>query len=229
MLELLNLKFYRELGKLAAKKKGDFLKDRKRLEIELEDLPNPYAEDLKIQEELIGEENDLLERLEKKHEGKETELRNAGNAEEWQGKIDEIKNEQEKNTELVKQSAQIEANAKRFRQLDGVLLPLENFWQAQETIEKKNSELAQFTEVLQRRENIERDFKRHEILRENLPKLHQLKKDTEDLTEAEKKRDETEISLEDLNSKIEESRKEVGKLKSAFEKKKVRNNQLKKI
>ena len=221
LLELLNLKFYRELGKLAAKNKSDFEKDKKRLEGNLIDLPNPSAEEISMQGELIEEARGLLKKLEDKHKDKETEKRNAQDAQDWQADIGKKEAEQKQIAGLVEHSVRIEANAQRFRELKDVLSPLESFWQAHETIQLKNSELAQFAEVLQRRDKIENDFARYETLGENLPKLHQLKKDEGNLHQAKLKHEEIKGNLERLNLDVEEAGKKVEKLKAAFDAKEI--------
>ncbi len=219
LLELLNLRFYRKLGELAAGKRKEANKEREKLVVELEGLLNPSMANIETQKNLIDEAAVLLGTLKENRKAKETEEQNAQNAKDCQDKIDEIESEQKKIAGLVERATQIEANAQQFQKLERVLLPLESFWQAQEAIKTKQRELEKFSEILQRRTEIENDFVRYEILRENLPKLHQLKKDKENLREAKNKRDETRNNLEDLNSEVEKLRESVAELKIEFDEK----------
>ncbi len=221
LLDLLNLRFYRNLGIRAADQRKEYKRKRDDLDVELKNLPNPLAEEITTQGKLIEEANTLLKNLEGKCEAKETEKRNAQEAQVWQTDIEKKEAEQNQIAGLVEQAAQIETNAQCFRELERVLSPLQNFWQAHGTIEEKKSELAQFAEILRRRDEIEKDFIQYETLRENLPKLHQLKKGEENLREAKRKHDEIERNLATLNLEVEGLVDKTAKLKAAFDTKEI--------
>ena len=143
LLQLLNLKFYRELGTRAERCKNTARDRLKEIQQTLEALPNPTDEAITIQT-AAGEQADKdLEKLNRQKSDKETELNNARQAETWQTEIKDIRERQAKDKPLFTRAEAIRQNAARWRALEIALIHLDNLWKARDEYQQAETSLAE--------------------------------------------------------------------------------------
>jgi DNA repair protein SbcC/Rad50 len=142
LLEMLNLKFYKELGKRANSKLTDERGILDRLQKELERMQPIADTDTKSQIERVNTFERELSEATQELIGAETKLSDARSAAEKKANIEKKETQRRADTLLIARKEEIAANARRLRELQEAILLLENFWSARKRLAEEESGIA---------------------------------------------------------------------------------------
>jgi len=118
LLEVLDLKFYKELGELAVSKRNNVRAEAKQIEQKFENLKKVSDKDIEEQKSLIDKTTDQYNRLQEQISLKDKELQNAKQTTQIQTEINRVEKERKSALSLIEREALIIANVKRFRELE---------------------------------------------------------------------------------------------------------------
>lgn len=225
LLELLDLEFYRSLGKAANTRREKWKDDRDRYQQELGGM-NPVTEDdLTLQRDLIKATEDSLSLARQSLADKQTELANAKRAVELSAQIAEKGRQQSADEIILGRADSIRKAVARFRELLVVLPLLNNLWNACGQVEEEQEIIATTaTDVARIQEELEGLAEKIERAREGRDAAAGALTEAEDVLEAAEER-QAEIArrrqelnqVERLEQQMAEARADLGPHASTLE------------
>ncbi|MBD2001415.1 SMC family ATPase [Leptolyngbya sp. FACHB-541] len=139
LLELLDLKLYERLGKVAKKQFDRCKADLKRV---TEELGEPVAEDnLELQRQKVAAAETKLKTSRVSKENKEKELQDAINAQRYEAEIKILQEKQQSLDSLLARSEEIKRNLRRYQELSTVLPLFENLWRTRRTLSDEGQKI----------------------------------------------------------------------------------------
>ncbi len=118
LLEVLDLKFYKQLGELAVSKRNGIRAEVKQIEQRLEGIKKVEDNDIEKQQDSIGAIKDQYTSLQGQLAKKDEELKNSKSFAQFQDQISSAEKDRKSALDLIEKENLITTNANRFRELD---------------------------------------------------------------------------------------------------------------
>lgn len=182
LMELLDLRFYEQLGDLATKRRNEWRKTYQGREKDLGELLVVTEDDITAQQAIVAVKEVESRAADERYQRKEQELTDAKKAAQLTATISQVTQQQKADATILAQADAIRVRARRAHELGRILPLLEQLWNARARV---TSEEQRITGMEQRIETLE------EQLQQRGSKVDQAEADLIAAAEAHKRADET--------------------------------------